>query len=302
MNRLSLLPLLLLPFFSHATVGGPETVEILGERDNRLYLAHRVDDAAERPATVYVYDLRQAQPPARVDPVSRTGGRAQVEAGILALKKTLRPLKTLTFDSVGLSVKVAGREPGPYGIDQAHSEVLDVTISHGTVSRTVRGYAWPGARGIVAAGQASTGHVITIFRSMGLTFETGYELDTPVLLPPPGKSLPSPKHWTAVCKRTTACTVTLDGEIAIQAAPGTLRCAEAGAWLGCLWRGRGRNPGQRGWFVDRRTAELRSFGVAPEWGWRIDGPPKIDGDSLVYRVRSSKGKRQEARRRLPPTR
>lgn len=299
MRRLILL-LICLPAWALATVGGPQTVELLGERDGKLYIAQRTADSSDRPATVYVYDLSLAQPPARVDPVSRTGGIAQVEAGIVALKKTLRPLKTVPVDSVGLRVAVTGREPGPHGIDQAQAEVLDITVSHGAVTRVVRGYAWPGARGVVAAGQTSTGHVIAVFRSLGLTFESGYELDMPIVLPPPGKALPAPKAWTAICKRTTACTVTLDGAIAIQAAPGTLRCVESGVWLGCLWRGRGRDPGQRGWFVDRRTAELRAFGVTPEWGWRIDGPPSVEGGALVYRVRNRKGKRREVRRRLPP--
>lgn len=288
------------PTAVHATVGGDEVIEVLGEVDQRLYLVKRGAAHLERPPMVYVYDLRLASPVARVDPISNRGGVAQVEAGIVALKKRLQPLLPVPVEALSVTVSVRGREPGPHSTDQVHCEVLDVRVSHQGSATTIREYAWPGTRGVVSAAKASSGHVIAIFRALGITFETGYELDTAIILPPAGARPLAPQPWTAGCARTTACTVKLKDTIVIQAAPGRLRCAEGGRWLGCLWRGRGRNPGQRGWFVDRATGALRSFGVTPEWGWRVDGAPEIADGHLVYRIRNRKGKRRTARRRLPP--
>lgn len=298
--RLLLFALCALPLPALATVGGPETVEILGESDRRLYLVRRGAHAPDAPPIVYVYDLRQPWSVARVDPISRQGAYGEIDARIIELKKTLQPVQPVDPTTVRATVTRLGSEPGPYTTDQAHCEVLDIRVAYGRRARTFREYAWPGARGVHAAGKTSTGHVIVIYRSKGLTFESGYELDTPVLLPPPDSPAPPVRPWSASCKRLTACTVKLGDEIVIQAAPGRLRCAESTRWLGCLWRGRGRNPGQRGWFVDRATGDLRAFGVTPEWGWRIDGPPTISKGALSYSVRSRKGKRQTETRRLPP--
>lgn len=291
---------LLLASAAQATVGGAEVVEVLGEFGQRLYLVKRGAAHLERPPTVYVYDLRAASPVARVDPISNSGGVAQVEAGIVALKKRLEPLLPIPVDALGVTISVRGHEPGPHSTDQVNCEVLDVRVAHNGQTRTIREYAWPGTRGVVSAAKTSTGHVVAVFRALGITFETGYDLDTPIILPPAGAAPVAPQTWTAGCARTTACTVKLKETIVIQAAPGGLRCVEGGRWLGCLWRGRGRNPGQRGWFVDRGTGELRSFGVSPEWGWRVDGAPEIEDGHVVYRVRNRKGKRRIARRRLPP--
>ena len=284
---------------AQATVGGAEEIEVLGEADKRLYLVKRGARHLERPPTVYVYDLRAGSPVARVDPVSNTGGVAQVEAGIIALKKRLTALTPIPVEALGVTITVRGREPGPHSTDQVHCEVLDVRVAYDGQARTVREYAWPGTRGVISAAKTTTGHVIAIFRGLGITFETGYDLDTAIILPPPNSPPVAPQAWSAGCARTTACTVKLQDTIVIQAAPGQLRCAESVRWLGCLWRGRGRNPGQRGWFVDRATGELRAFGVTPEWGWRVDGPPEIEDGYLSYRIRN-KGKRQTVKRRLPP--
>ncbi|MGK0359081.1 MAG: hypothetical protein ACI9U2_001377 [Bradymonadia bacterium] len=285
---------------ANATVGGAEKIEVLGEVDQRLYLVKRGAAQLERPPMVYVYDLRATSPVARVDPISNSGGLAQVEAAIVALSKRLTPLVPVAVDALGVTISVQGHEPGPHSTDLVQCEVLDVRVAYDGRTRTVREYAWPGTRGVISAAKTSSGHVIVIFRALGITFETGYELDTSIILPPPGAQAAVVQAWTAGCARTTACTVKLKDAIVIQAAPGRLRCVEGGRWLGCLWRGRGRNPGQRGWFVDRASGELRSFGVAPEWGWRVDGAPSIDAGQLVYQIRNRKGKRRTARRRLPP--
>lgn len=290
----------LLPTPAAATVGGPETIEILGEKEQRLYVVRRGAYAQDAPPIVYVYDLKSAWPVARVDPISRQGEMGQVDAAVAKLKETLTPLTAIDPSTVRATVTRRGREPGPYTTDQAHCEVLDIHLGYGKRGRTFREYAWPGAQGVHAAGKTSTGHVIVIYRSIGVTFESGYELDAAVLLAPPDRPAPPVRAWKAGCKRTTACTVTLADEIVIQAAPGTLRCAESARWLGCLWQGRSRRSQNRGWFVDRATGDLRAFGVAPEWGWRIDGPPSIANGQLSYRIRNAKGKRRTATRRLPP--
>lgn len=290
----------LAPLLANATVGGPETIELLGEADQRLYLVRRGAYAQDAPPIVYVYDLRSPWPVARVDPISRQGELGQVDAAIEELKSRLKPLTRIEPETVRVTVTARGREPGPFTSDQAHCEVLDVHLGYGRRARTFREYAWPGARGVHAAAKTSTGHVIAVYRSIGVTFESGYELDTPVLLPPPDSPAPPARPWTAACKRTTACTVQLGDEIVIQAAPGTLRCAESARWLGCLWQGRSRRSQHRGWFVDRATGDLRAFGVTPEWGWRIDGPPTIEGNSMSYRIRDAKGKRLTETRLLPP--
>lgn len=255
------------PAAAWATHGGPSTLEVLGrDADNTVYLLRKSEGGYDGPPEVLFLQL--GQPGARLQAApSYAPGQdptderlATIRTQIKALKSRLVALPKAPKADWSVVTKTRGKEfcPDTPWDDARLCDVLDVQFKAAGQQADHRFYAWPGHRAVQSAWRLADGGVLFIYRSTGMTTETGYAYDDAVLVrpsPTPATALP----WTQGCS-TTSCTVNVGSRSVIKQGPGLIKCVAQDGWLGCV-HAPDEGANTEGWFVRLADGETIKFGA-----------------------------------------
>ncbi len=211
-----------------ASVGGPALAELLGwdARASKVFFRIQYVDEGNQPPRVFCFDLA-ARKPAQLTRVSwseRDRQDSLYDANLAALRRRLRPLdehlcETIPAETIVMGVDTSRTRNGPWA--RYHVRVRDpmclgdATLEMTTVGdpcvRLIRQWTIPGRSERIA---------LVSFR--GLPYETGYEVQVPVLLPRPGEparnvELPKRDPGVAVHHASSqdaqACRLTFDSAL-----------------------------------------------------------------------------------------
>ncbi len=194
------MPICIISLAAWATVGGSQTIEVLGldKKDQKIYLLRHFEDGRGRLPQLYYYQLN-AQKPQRlvsvrslyIDPktkqINYDQDSTQFNQAIEKIKKRLVQLTPIYHNNVSIQLltSINGTEPAWYDpqqrIDKWTYQYLIKSASYKSSIQNAVSYK-EGLTITQAYKVPYQPFMLTTVQYLGIPFETGYSIEDPVLL------------------------------------------------------------------------------------------------------------------------